>query len=533
MKRLFATLLMVPCCLMARAADDTFDILEYAVEGNTVLTAARIEEAVYPHLGENKTIQDVEAARVALEKAYHDGGYLTVYVDIPEQEVAAGAVRLRVTEGRVERLRVTGSRYYSLGRIKERAPDLAEGAVPYFPEVQKQLAAVNRTADRRVTPVLRPGRTPGKVEVDLKVDDRPPLHGSVELNDRYSANTTRTRLAASLRYDNLWQREHGLSLAFQTAPQNPDESRVFSLSYTAPLASGNYLAAYAVASESDVGAIGETNVIGNGRILGLRYILPLRARPGWTHNLTLGVDYKDFDESVGLQGADRINTPISYLPFLLGYEGSLQGQGSGTRIGASLNFSVRGLADDDILCASTPPTLTNEFACKRFLAKPNYAYLRLDLKHSRTLASGWSLAGRLAGQLSGGPLISNEQFAAGGADSVRGYPESNSLGDDGVLAGLELHTPNLASRLGAQIGAQVGELTAHAFVEGATLRMRDTKLLVPRPAHRFDLLSAGVGLRLAGKGGLSGGLDLAWPFEDAGQVEAGDGRVHARLAYEW
>ena len=59
----------------AQAADDgasTFDILEFVVEGNTVLPALDIERAVYPHLGEKKTIASVEAAREALEKRYHD-----------------------------------------------------------------------------------------------------------------------------------------------------------------------------------------------------------------------------------------------------------------------------------------------------------------------------------------------------------------------------------------------------------------------------------------------------------------------------
>ncbi|MCL5059406.1 MAG: hypothetical protein M1449_02095 [Candidatus Thermoplasmatota archaeon] len=242
----------------AHAADDgRFDLFEIRVEGNTVLPALLIERAVYPSLGEKKGIQDVEAARAALEKLYQDNGYLTVLVDIPEQEVKNGVVRLRVTEGRVERLRVTGSRYFSLGRIREKTPDLAEGSVPYFPDVQKQLAAVNRGGDRRVTPVLRPGRSPGKVEVDLKVDDRLPLHGSVELNDRYSANTTRTRLNANMRYDNLWQREHSLSLGVQTAPQEPAESTVFSATYVWPTDKGNYLAAYGVISESDVAALGD------------------------------------------------------------------------------------------------------------------------------------------------------------------------------------------------------------------------------------------------------------------------------------
>lgn len=516
-----ATLFLVPA---HAAGDGRFDLLEIAVEGNTVLPAIRVETAVYPHLGENKRIEDVEAARTALEKAYHDSGYLTVFVDIPEQQVEAGVVRLRVTEGRVERLRVTGSRYFSLGRIREKTPDLAEGSVPYFPDVQKQLAAVNRGGDRRVTPVLRPGRTPGKVEVDLKVDDRLPLHGSVELNDRYSANTSRTRLNANLRYDNLWQREHSLSLGIQTAPQEPDESKVFSATYVWPMDNGNYLAAYGVISESDVAAVGDLNVIGNGKIAGLRYIVPLRARTPYFHSLTLGVDYKDFDETVTLLGTDSNSTPISYLPFSLGYEGTVQGEHSLTQFTTTLNFSLRGLADDTVECL--PGVFLNEFACKRYLGKANYAFLRLDVKHTRQLANGWSLFGRLSGQIASGPLISNEQFSAGGVDTVRGYTESAASGDDGLIGGVELRTPSLAKRASERLD----ELTFYAFAEGASLNIREP---LPGQTDRFDLLAAGLGLRFKGWSGAFGSLDLAYPFEDAGQVEAGDGRVHFRLGYEW
>jgi hemolysin activation/secretion protein len=507
---------------------DRFALLEIAVEGNTALPVQRIEEAVYAFLGEAKTIQDVEAARAALENAYHDGGYQTVFVDIPEQEVNRGTVRLRVTEGAVERLRVSGSRYYSLGRIKAVAPELAEGKVPYFPAVQKQLAALNQAGDRRVTPLLRPGRTPGKVEVELKVADKPPLHGSVELNDRYSANTTKTRLSASLRYDNLFQHEQSLSLSAQTAPENTDESKVLSATYVWPLAGGNYLAAYGVISESDVAAVGDINVVGNGKIAGLRYIVPLRARPAYSHSLTLGVDYKDFDETVLLQGADSANTPISYLPFSLGYEGTQQGQSSQTKYGATLNFSLRGLADEQVECL--PGVFLDEFACKRSGGKANYAYLRLDLKHTRQFAAGWSASGRLSAQVANGPLISNEQFAAGGADSVRGYTESNAAGDDGMIAGLELRAPSLTVGRQSLLDAGVTELSPYLFAEGASLQVQSA---LSGQTDRFDLLSAGVGLRFRGWGGVNGALDLAYPFEDAGQVQAGDGRVHFRLGYEW
>ena len=523
-KTQLAGMLLALACGGARADAAGFDILEYRVEGNSVLPAISIERAVYPWLGEKKSIKDVEAARAALEKAYQDAGYPTVFVDIPEQAVEGGLVRLRVTEGRVERLRVTGSRYYSLGRIREKVPELAEDKVPYFPEVQKELASLNRGAERRVTPVLRPSRTPGKVEVDLKVADRFPLHGSVELNDRYSANTTRTRVNANLRYDNLWQREHSLSLGVQTAPENTDESRVLSATYVWPLDNGNYLAAYGVLSKSDVAAVGDLSVIGDGRIAGLRYILPLRARKAYFHSLTLGVDYKDFGETLTLQGADSTNTPISYVPFSLGYEASLQGEGRLTQLGATLNFSLRGLADDTVECL--PGVFLNEFACKRSGGNANYAYLRLDARHTRALPDGWSLFARAGGQVASGPLISNEQYTAGGVDSVRGYLESNSSGDDGMTGGVELRGPSLGKHLSARIDV----LTPYLFAEGASLRVCDP---LAGQVDRFNLLAAGVGLRFKGWGGTSGQLDLAYPFEDAGLTESGEGRLHFRLGYAW
>ncbi|MEW6677413.1 MAG: ShlB/FhaC/HecB family hemolysin secretion/activation protein [Pseudomonadota bacterium] len=507
-----------------QAEGEGFDVFEFAVAGNTVLTAGQIEAAVYPFLGEKKTIQDVEAARAALEKAYQEGGYPTVFVDIPEQEVDRGVVRLRVSEGQVERLRVSGARYYSLGRIKSRAPDLAEGVVPYFPEVQKQLASVNKSADRRVTPVMRPGRTPGKVEVDLKVEDRLPLHGNVELNDRYSANTTKSRLNLNLRYDNLWQKEHGLALGLQTAPEDLDESKVLSLTYTWPLDNGHYLAAYGVVSESDVAAVGDVNVVGNGRIAGLRYIIPLPQRPGYFHSLTLGMDYKDFDETTVLQGTDSSNTPISYLPFSLGYDGTLQGSRSQTQFSAALNFAFRGLADDEVECL--PGIFVNEFACKRYLGRANYAYLRLDLKHTHTFDGGWSLFGRGAVQVANSPLISNEQFTAGGVDSVRGYTESAAAGDEGLAWGLELRTPSLAAKLSPRLE----EFNLYAFVEGASLGIQEP---LPGQTDRFDLLAAGLGLRFKDSAGLYGSLDWAQPHEDAGQIQAGDDRFHLRLGYAW
>ena len=65
------------------------DVNEYFVRGNTVLDARAIEEAVYPFLGPQKALSDIEGARDALQKAYQARGYQSVFVELPEQELLA------------------------------------------------------------------------------------------------------------------------------------------------------------------------------------------------------------------------------------------------------------------------------------------------------------------------------------------------------------------------------------------------------------------------------------------------------------
>ncbi len=99
---------------------------------------------------------------------------------------------------------------------------MSEGKVPNFTDVTRDVVALNKLADLRVTPALQPGVEPGTVDIDLNVKDTLPLHGAVELNNRYSADTTPLRLNGSISYNNLWQAGHTINASFQVAPERPD-----------------------------------------------------------------------------------------------------------------------------------------------------------------------------------------------------------------------------------------------------------------------------------------------------------------------
>lgn len=470
-----------------------FAISGFRVEGNTLLPEKPImldEEMpiLIPNLaeileefeGENRSISDVEAARSKLEKTYHTLGYPTVLVNIPDQTLEDGVVLLEVVEGKVRRIRVTGNRYFTMADIVRHTPSLKPGAIIYLPRLQEELMVVNTHPDMKVEPLLMPGKDFGTVDVELKVEDKMPLHGSLELNNRNSLDTTDLRLNGMLRYDNLWQKGHSVSGQFQASPQDTDEVQVLSASYVLPppWQDEHRLAFFAIWSDSAT-AFGEGfETIGSGFILGARYVAPLTPHALYSHNFTAGLDYKDFDETIGFTGEPELTTPMRYWPISFTYSGSLPDQGGVTVFSAGLNMALRELGAD-----------TEQFAIKRFKSRGGYLYGTFGVERRQKFFWETGLYMKLDGQLANEPLISNEQYTTGGMESVRGFKESSEAGDNAIHFTAEWSAPEL---LKIPMETIPLNLEPFLFYDFAALSLKSP---LEGQDGSFNLSGAGAGIR--------------------------------------
>jgi hemolysin activation/secretion protein len=475
----------------AAAPTVRFDIDEYRVEGADNLPQIEVEAAVYPFLGSGRTSEDVEKARAALEKAYHDKGFQTVGVTVPQQDAQRGFIVLNVAENKVGRLRVKGSRYFDLANVKSKAPSLREGTLPDFKAVTKDIVALNQWSDRRVTPALRAGVTPGTVDVDLNVEDSYPLHGSVEINNRQSPSTTPLRVSTSLHYDNLWQLGHSMNVTYQEAPLNRKDAMVVSGSY---LARTDYdwlsVLIYGLKSWSSVATVGGANVIGPGQVIGGRAVITLPTTGELVHTISLGADWKNFEQTLTLADSS-FDSPVAYVPLVAAYSASWQADQRLTQLNATITAGLRGIG-------SSP----EEFDAKRYKATASFIHLHADLSHTQDLPGGAQLFAKVQGQISDQPLVSSEQISLGGQDTVRGYLESEVLGDYGAAGTLELRTPNLAPYLEQKLPNPPGEsVKFNAFNEWRFFAFADAgRARIHEPLveqqSQFDLASYGFGTRL-------------------------------------
>ena len=106
---------------MSFAAGDeaaaAFEIRAFELSGNSIFPAEKLQEAVKTFTGAGKTAADVEKARDAVEKLYHDAGYPAVLVNIPEQTIKNGIVKLQVIESRIGRVKISGNRYFTSDKM--------------------------------------------------------------------------------------------------------------------------------------------------------------------------------------------------------------------------------------------------------------------------------------------------------------------------------------------------------------------------------------------------------------------------------
>ncbi len=499
--------------LSAQEAPSFFYIREYRVTGSKLLSNAEVGRAVYPFLGPQRSADDVEQARAVLEKSYHDKGFQAVSVTIPQQDPRRGIIRMEVVEGKVGRLRVTGAKWFLPSRIKRDAPSLAEGSVPKLDRVSQEILALNRNPDRRVTPSLRPGIEPGTVDIDLAVEDKLPLHGSLELNNRNSADTTGLRLNGALSYGNLFQLGHTLGGNFQIAPQRLDDAQVYSGYYLARVSDGTSLMLTATKQNSDVSTIGGAASTGRGEILGLRALYDLPTTDTFYQNFSFGIDYKNLSEDLVI-GKDTISSPIEYYPLSAAYGATWMGKTGFTEMNQTLTFGLRGVGSGQ-----------TDYANKRYNADGNFVTLRGDVAHTHDLKGGAQIFGKLQGQIASRPLVNSEQYSGGGLGTARGYLESTSLGDNGVFATAELRSPSLIGNPKPGDTAS-DEWRFHAFADAGLLGIWDA---LPGQQQRFGFASVGLGTRFKVAGHYNGSLDVATPLvEKQPTADQGDIRVTFR-----
>jgi len=510
-------------------APPRFEIQRFVVEGNTLLEQGDLDGILTPFSGKNRDFGDIQRALEALQDAYAGRGYNAVRVSIPEQDIRAGQVRLRVVEARIRRVRVQGNRFFDEKNVRAGLPSLKEGSSPNTREISQNAQLVNENPAKQVSVTLQAADDPGQVDATVRVTDEKPSRISVFADNTGTPATGNYRTGVGYQHANLFNGDDVVNAQVITSPGHASDVKVFGAGYRAPVYrwSGivDVLAGY---SSVNSGVVQDVfNVSGKGTVFGLRYTQMLGRIDSYEHRVALGADYRAYKNNVTFG-----DSPDSLVPNITVHPVSLTYSGRAAQVGRDLSFNVSysrnipGGSDGDQDAFSGTP----ERAAQRPSARAGYSTWRAGLAYSQVLPSDFIMRAIANAQKTHDMLIPGEQFGMGGSDSVRGYYERETASDIGRRFSLEGYGPDFGSWFGTNWRAR-----ALVFADSARGydNRGDPALAPERTPGWIKLGSFGLGLRANQGKAFAFRLDVARVTEDAGTRAKGDTRAHFAAAYSF
>jgi hemolysin activation/secretion protein len=477
----------------------TVFVRAFNVEGSTVFSAAELAEITAPYTNRDLTLADLLQVRSLITQQYVDRGYVNSGAYLPPQVPDNGIVTIRVVEGRLADINVTGTRHLQTSYVRDR---LSLASRPPF-NLNRLLEGLQLLqldpVIETISAELASGVEPGTSVLNVQVEEANPFSAQLFTNNGRSPAVGSWRRGVQLNHANVLGLGDDLSLAYANTPG----SNALDASYTLPISPRNdslnfsYGTSWSDVIEEPFNAL---DIQSESRYYELTYRRPLIQTPTEELALSLTASRREsrsefLEDLLGdaipfpTLGADEDGrTRLSILRFAQEWTE----RGSREVIAARSQFSV-GLDAFDA-------TINDQGPDGRFFSwRGQGQWVRLLAPDTLFLIRGDV-------QLADAALVPLEQFGLGGQTSIRGYRQDYLLTDSGFLLSAEVRLPVLRSR------SLDGLLQVIPFFDLGTGWNVDAADPDPN-----TLVSVGVGLQWQMGNSLTARLDWGVPLTDVNQ----------------
>ncbi len=509
----------------AQSKTESFDIDRFNITGNTLLKPEEIETVLKPYTGKQRKYADVQRAIEALKQRYRSAGYSVVWIVSPEQEIDQGVVTLRVIESRIGKVTVKGNHYFSESNIRSSLPALREEVSPRAVDISANAQLANENPAKQVDIVLRSGEKEGVVDAGINVIDVRPLKTFLNVDNTGTPQTGSYRLGIGVQHANLFDRDQVGTFNFVTSPRKENQVSLYSGSYRLPLYargdSMDFILGYSDVSAGTAQTVaGPLTFSGQGAVLGFRYNQLLARRGEYSHRIVYGIDYRAYLNNCtlgnfGTVGCGPAAVNITVMPISFAYSGNWEKPGRFTDFYAGLSQNIPGAnhgRENDFNAARPSPNAGKG-------ASSYYSMLRFGASTLNAFENNWQVRAAFNAQYTADSLVSGEQFGITGATSVRGFMEREIVRDNGLVANLELYSPNIIGKL----FPIEGNLRALLFYDMAG---GSNKPLSGETRQPISISSIGTGLRWKFQRNFNLSIDLARVVKQGANNKAGDIHGH-------
>jgi len=463
-------------------------VRKFRLEGNTAFSEKDFAPILSPFENREITAEELQEVKNKITRFYIDNGYITSGAVIPDQKMEDGMITMKIIEGRLTQINVSGNKRLRSGYVKKRA-ELAAGNKPLnINTLQDQLKLIKQ--DPHIDTVnanLSPGLKPGESQLDIEIEELRPYHLSMRFNNHNSPNIGAYRGEFELSHNNLTGLGDSLTAQYDITEGLDDYSIEYSIPFTRRdttlTLKTDRADAIVVAEPFD-----KLNIESRTKTYSAAVRHPFFKNLAREISAEIKLEKRDSEIKFTDKGA-------AFSEGVPDYNQENSGQTTVSVLRVSQEWVERGMAQV-IAVRSTfsfgldlfNPTINDTGPDGRFFTwLGQFQWLRrFDFLNSQTLF-------RTDFRYSDKPLLPVEKFSIGGAMTVRGYRENQITTDNGLASSLEWRVPIMKLKMPWLSKAQTdGELQLCPFFDYGSGWNTDN----PDPSPK-DIYSIGLGARWA------------------------------------
>jgi hemolysin activation/secretion protein len=419
---------------------DRINVLHYEVVGSTIFNHAQLDDITQKYKGK-VSFDQIQSAANAVEMLYHKAGYQTTGAYIPANQqlsIDGCIVKIQVLEGGLEAIQVKGTDRLNTNYIRSRLLSATQA-----PLQQERLLDALRLLQQnplieQISAELSVGTQPGKNLLEVTIKEVKPIDMQVSSDNNRSSSVGSWQRRIQAKQTNILGLGDILSIGYG----NTQGSNSWNFSYDLPLSPTNTNLSFNFGrTRSDVieEPFNKLDIISKSRYyeVSLRQPIIQSAKEKQIQEFAIGLAGSRIESETSLldipfklsEGADNSGqTRLTALRFFQEYSSRSNREVLSFR--SQFNFGLNALGS----------TVNLTGADSRFFHWEGKAYWLRQLQENLSLV----VQGKI--QLADRPLPSLEQFAIGGASTVRGYRQDVRVADSGIFGSIELQTPIWHSR---------------------------------------------------------------------------------------
>ena len=354
-------------------------------------------------------------------------------VTAPPQNVSNGILQIVIIKYKVNRINVTGNKYFSSSYIKYES-GIRKGQTPSKKGLLSSINWLNQNPFMRSDAVLSPGKTPGSIDIDLLTKDVIPFRVYAGFDNQGIPSLGMNEWNAGFNWGNVFGQ--GQMLSYQIAQSFNTRYRSNALSYDIPFpwqGRLELLASYSTASPSINRYFSE---LGRNAQVSIYYKQNLNTFNIGTLSLGqsvgIGYDFKTTNNNLAFESIQVFNGVAQIDQFPLFYRLTEHDPYGYTSLNNRLVISPGDMNADNS---------TSSFNTIYAGTRSDYIYDNISLLRHEDLPSGTAFVSSLIYQTANHNLLYSEQLSAGGIYSSPGYAADAISGSKGVMLNEEFKLP--------------------------------------------------------------------------------------------